>query len=736
VATLAVAAGAVSVAIVTVPSDWRVGWDLADPVPEGTATDVLVELLQLARPWTPPAPSRPNGEVDDAVEIARLAALAPLAYERERQAAAKRLDCRAPILDRLVAGARNNGATTTGQGRALDLYEPEPWPHPVDGATLLDQMAATVRRHVVLGETEAAAVALWVIATHAFDAFSIFPRLFVTAPERGCGKTTLLDVLSCLVGRPLAASSIKAAALFRTIETAQPTLLLDEADAYVRSDEDLRSVLDSGHSRRGSVIRCVGDDHEPRQFSTWAPVALAAIGHLPGTIEDRSIRIGMRRRRPDEKVESLRLDRAEHLERLACMAARWAADHAARLATADPAIPAGIVNRAADNWRPLLAVADLAGGGWPERGRGAAIGLSLNGEETVSAKVLLLADLRSLFDREPNGVLFTREVLAALHQDETRPWPEWKNGKPITDRQLAALLKEFKIVPRTVRRAAHTEKGYRLEWFEDIFARYLPPRSVTGSQMRESTGFEMLRSVTPAREATSDVTDRGQHVDRGYLRDARRRDRARRFRGLALDNQRPPARGVPRHRRLGLYVQDDAHLGEGQDGHGRLAARADRALPARGARASNADADEPNNAVIRTDARAFTEAMNSMRSWRRFAPAPKWNCSAASLVPDGPLTAMRCPIRRAEAAIAQPRQTWARFWSAIARRISTGRHVIPVGDRQHPEVRDGLHTLGSVSGLTRYTQAGTAAAVALGPLRAIELAAKLIATALPKLRVP
>jgi Protein of unknown function (DUF3631) len=515
VATLAVAAGAVSVAIVTVPADWLVGWDLADPVPEGTATDVLAELLQLARPWTPPAPNRRNGEVDDGVEIARLAALAPLAYERERQAAAKRLDCRAPILDRLVAGARNNGATTTGQGRALDLYEPEPWPHPVDGATLLDQMAATVRRHVVLGETEAAAVALWVLATHAFDAFSIFPRLFVTAPEKGCGKTTLLDVLSCLVARPLAASSIKAAALFRTIETAQPTLLLDEADAYVRSDEDLRSVLDSGHSRRGSVIRCVGDDHEPRQFSTWAPVALAAIGHLPGTIEDRSIRIGMRRRRPDEKVESLRLDRAEHLERLACMAARWAADHAARLATADPAIPAGIVNRAADNWRPLLAVADLAGGGWPERGRGAAIGLSLNGEETVSAKVLLLADLRGLFDREPpNGVLFTREILAALHQDETRPWPEWKNGKPITDRQLAALLKEFKIVPRTVRRGADTEKGYRFEWFEDIFARYLPPRSVTGSQMRDSAGFETLRSVTLAPHATSDVTDRRQQKGR------------------------------------------------------------------------------------------------------------------------------------------------------------------------------------------------------------------------------
>jgi hypothetical protein len=117
--------------------------------------------------------------------------------------------------------------------------------------------------------------------------------------------------------------------------------------------------------------------------------------------------------------------------------------------------------------------------------------------------VLLLADLRELFSREPSGVMFTREILAALHKDETRPWPEWKNGKPITDRQLAAQLKEFRIMPKTVRRGSETEKGYKLAWFEDTFARYLPPRSVTASQMNDSAGFEPLRPVTPS----PDVTD-------------------------------------------------------------------------------------------------------------------------------------------------------------------------------------------------------------------------------------
>jgi hypothetical protein len=78
----------------------------------------------------------------------------------------------------------------------------------------------------VLGEAEAAAVVLWIVGPHAFNSFSIFPRLFLTAPEKGCGKSTLLDVLSRLVPRPLGASNIKAAALFRTIEAARPTVRL------------------------------------------------------------------------------------------------------------------------------------------------------------------------------------------------------------------------------------------------------------------------------------------------------------------------------------------------------------------------------------------------------------------------------------------------------------------------------------------------------------------------------
>jgi putative DNA primase/helicase len=425
---------------------------------------------------------------DDDTEIARLAALPLLVYERERISAAKRLGCRGQILDRLVAAERGRNGTDNSacQGRKLVLHRPEPWLEAVEGAALLDDLAKAIRRHVVLSATEAAAAALWVVATHAFTAFLIFARLFITAPEKGCGKSTLLDVLSRLVPRPLQAVNSTAAALFRVVEAERPTLLLDEADSWARDNEDVRSILNAGHRRDGAVIRTVGDDHEPRQFSAWAPVALAAIGHLPGTIEDRSIKIALLRRRPDEAIEQLRLDRTGDLDRLARMAARWAADHHELLRQLDPGMPGGIVNRAADNWRPLLAVADLAGGTWPERARRAAATIEGEHREEDSKRVALLADVRAAFALRRVDKLSSEELVAHLVTLEDRPWPEYRGGKPLTKTQLAQLLKPLRVSPGTVRLAdGGTLKGYKLEVFDDAFARFLPARNVTPSQPAE-----------------------------------------------------------------------------------------------------------------------------------------------------------------------------------------------------------------------------------------------------------
>jgi len=211
-------------------------------------------------------------------------------------------------------------------------------------------------------------------------------------------------VLGRLVTKPLQASGISAAALLRVIEKHTPTLLLDELDTLMRGDaemaEALRGLLNSGFDRATArIIKNVpvpNGGWEERWFSTWCPQALAGIGSLPDTVADRSIRIEMKRKRRSEKVARLRSRDGGDLLLLARMAARWASDNRFELAEAEPATPVELNDRAADAWEPLLAIADVAGGDWPQRARAAAIALSGKEEETVSLDTELLSDIRDL----------------------------------------------------------------------------------------------------------------------------------------------------------------------------------------------------------------------------------------------------------------------------------------------------------------------------------------------------
>jgi hypothetical protein len=352
----------------------------------------------------------------------------------------------------------------------LEFIEPERWPHAVDGAALLVDLANIIRKFVVLSAADAQTVALWCLHTYAFEIFYCTPRLAATSPEKRCGKTTLLDVIKELVARAMPTSSITAAALFRTVEIAKPTLLIDEADTFLRDNDELRGVLNSGHRRGGQVTRTIGDNHEPRVFSTHCPVVIAMIGKLPDTLDDRSIKIELKRRLPTEFVSCFRGDRVDALKDLARKEARWAADNASRLAHADPELPPGIFNREADNWRPPFCIAAIAGGEWPELVRRAAV--ASTGAPDDSLKVLLLSDIRDAFGHHDR--ISSDELVTALNEMKDRPWCEINHGRPLTQNQLAPRLKPFKLTPKKIRILDQTLNGYAPADFTEKCARYLP----------------------------------------------------------------------------------------------------------------------------------------------------------------------------------------------------------------------------------------------------------------------
>jgi Protein of unknown function (DUF3631) len=248
--------------------------------------------------------------------------------------------------------------------------------------------------------------------------------------------------------------------------------------------EELRGILNSGHRRGGAVLRNVGDDHEPRSFSTYSACAIALIGQLPGTLADRSVTIDLKRRLPGEAIEPFRIDRTEHLDTLARRIARWVRDNAEPVGAADPPMPPGIYNRAADNWRPLLAIADSAGGAWPDRARKAAL-QGGGGVDDDCWLELLLGDVRTIFAELKADRIASADLIEALVKIEPRPWAEYgKNGKPITQNKLARLLKPLGIAPERIRVEVddygnETQvRGYKLVRFEEAFERFLPPEGV------------------------------------------------------------------------------------------------------------------------------------------------------------------------------------------------------------------------------------------------------------------
>lgn len=445
---------------------------------EGCAQD-SVPVAKVEGHETPP--------LDWRAEVARLAKLSPIEYDRRREGAAAALGCRVGTLDQAVAAARGNGEGPAGQGKSLDLPDVEPWPAPVEAAELLDELTRAIRSFVVMSDEATTASALWVVFAHCLDLFEFSPRLLINSPLPECGKSTLVELLAELTPRPLPVNNITSAALFRTIELARPTILIDEADTFLRDSEELRGLVNSGHRRNlAFVVRNVEvqGQHEPRKFSTWCVMAIAGLGRQHATVEGRSIAIAMRRKLPGERTE--RLD-GEARERLRCLArkiARWREDNSgalARAASSSPPLP----GRAGDNWTPLLAVAAVAGGPWPELARAAAATLS-GGAGKDGRCELLLRDLKAIFDDAgaADGWLPTEQILQRLNAMEESPWSEWSRGKPLTAQGLRSLLEPFKVY--SSHNVQRTKRGYARAAFLDVWTRYLAKPAEEGVAIRPS----------------------------------------------------------------------------------------------------------------------------------------------------------------------------------------------------------------------------------------------------------
>jgi len=350
----------------------------------------------------------------------------------------------------------------------------------VDGAELLSEVQNTLTNFVIFpAESAATATTLWVAATHGLPAWQHATRLAIRSPQKRCGKSRLLDVIELLCFNPMASTDASVAVLYRSIgddERNTVTLLIDEADALFGTktkadqNEDLRSLLNAGFQRGRFVWRCVGPSQVPTKFHTFSMAALAAIKGLPDTITDRAVIIDLKRRQPGETVARFRLRRdTAPLLSLREQLTAWVREpeRIAALTRTEPEMPASITDRAQDAWEPLIAIADQAGGLWPELARAACLDLCEAAEDDAE-DVQLLSDIHGIFATMPDAEFMRSiQLVAALKDCDESPWRD----EEITPHRLARALKTFGVRPRPG--PGKTARGYWVADFSDAFARYV-----------------------------------------------------------------------------------------------------------------------------------------------------------------------------------------------------------------------------------------------------------------------
>lgn len=412
--------------------------------------------------------------------IEYLASLSPFEYEQQRQSMADKLGFRIGILDKEVERIRK---ANNPEGTKSLVEELEPWPEPVSGTELLDTIYQVALDYVIMPAKSAVAFSLWTLLTYCYDAFRILPVLELKSPEKRCGKTRLLEVLSGLAYRAFPSSNLTPATVYRVIEKCKPCFLIDEADTFLPQNDELRGILNSGHTVRNAfVTRCNSETNEPERFSTWCPKAIALIGKLPSTLDDRAIVISLKRKLTTEAVKRLSLSFDDECLHIRQRCKRWAIDNMASLKEAKPHLPIIDNDRALDNWTPLIAIAELAGDEWGKSARDSMENIEAKKEDD-SVRVMLIQDIQKIFKDRKCETLWTCDLIEALVKIEDRPWDEWRKGKPISGTSVANLLNPFEIKSGEIRQGDKNRRGYELKQFADVFKRYVsqPPPSNQGA---------------------------------------------------------------------------------------------------------------------------------------------------------------------------------------------------------------------------------------------------------------
>ncbi len=437
----------------------------------------------------------------DAQTIERMAKLSLLEYARQSKDASDKLGITPSQLKQVVADFKKAQEPTTEKPPLIETVEA--WDNPVNGAQVLDEVLAQLQAHVIADVETLHTASLWVCMTWLVDVATVLPVALISAPEKNCGKSTLLNAMAKMSKSALTTSNMSSAVLFRLIDKHAPSLFIDEVDTFLRDNIELGGILNAGHTKDGAyVMRCEGDNFEPMRFSVWGAKALSGISasNISGTLASRSIILNMRRKQAGESAQNIRHTPIDTFVNIKRKLARWADDNAGAFSQLHPVID-GLSNREQDNYEPLLAIAMLAGGDWVQHLERACNVSRQNNEESKSIGVELLEACKQIFETNHVDKIRSTTLLEYLLKDDEAIFATYNRGTPIKLRQVTKRLGDYGIKPKLMRFGyENPARGFELSQFNDAFKTYLEGEKVENIIFASDTPS---LSVTPLQTNTS-----------------------------------------------------------------------------------------------------------------------------------------------------------------------------------------------------------------------------------------
>lgn len=386
--------------------------------------------------------------------------------------------------------------------------DPDPWPEPVAMIDVVRELEALMRSVIYAPEEQCAAFAYFTLSTWFVDYCDFVPYGLITSAAPQCGKTILLTLFSKVVARPYLRGKPTAAQVYRAMNDAHPTFLLDEVDTYLKKDEEMQGILNTGNTRETAIVsRCAPNTLELEDFNCFGVKIFSGIRSedVGAAFSDRCIIFRLQKKGRGEKRQRVRDIAPAKLETLRRKMARLAEDYGERLRADREELPFPddvFSDRDCDKWETLFRLARFVGEGEMRRLIKAA--LVLNGEKgEPTLEMRMLSDVREIIQKcrqgEQNGYtldnscetnprvsiandarlgdfITAEDIAKALNNNREWDWHTWNRGNGLTVEKVGRVLSPFSKSVKI--RALNNKRAYVLDGecgLMQAFACYLPP---------------------------------------------------------------------------------------------------------------------------------------------------------------------------------------------------------------------------------------------------------------------